>query len=67
MTLEAISVWKDSARGTIVYQVSFLDFFLFRNSFLYSYFLINCYVYIFNLLLSLIGHLIYSHIILFSL
>ena len=34
---------------------------------LYSYFLINCLVYIFNLLLYLISHLIYSLIILFSL
>ena len=31
--------------------------------FLYSYFLINCFVYIFNLLLYLISHLIYSLII----
>ena len=40
-----------------VYQVSFFDFFL------YSYFLINCLVYIFKLLLYLISHLIYSLII----
>ena len=34
---------------------------------LYSYFLINCLVYIFILLLYLISHLIYNIIILFSL
>ena len=47
-----------------VYQVSFLNFFLYLEILLlYIYLLINCLVHLFNLLLYLISYLIYSFII----
>ena len=65
---DSLGLGGDSTRGAtrLPCEFSKLSFYL-ENFLLYSYFLINCFVYIFNLLLYLISHLIYNLIILFSL
>ena len=62
------SLREDSTRGAarLPGKFSLLSFYL-EILLIYSYFLVNFLLYIFNLSLYLISHLIYSLIILFSL
>ena len=65
---DGLGLGDDSAWGDVRLPGNFflLSFYL-EILILYNYFLINCLVYIFNLLLYFISHLIHDLIILFSL